>query len=115
MSAANLLLTLGVGLLGLLGYVIASVIGEAAVGTLKDAVFRGQTLTIRRRRNRFFLVTGGVCGVVSAMSALFGLAAATNGAPESADDARWLFAGAGLALMLAVVLMAEWWRRSVKP
>ena len=116
MSLLSFLLTLGAGLLGLLGYAVALVVGGAAFDEVKEVVFRRRSLAVRRQRNRGYLIAGYAVGVACVMLPAFvGIAVATNGRPEGPGDARWFFAVAGIGATVAVVLLAEWWRRSAKP
>jgi hypothetical protein len=116
MSSASLLLVLGLGLVGFIGYVIALAIGEFALDELKDAIFRGRSMAIRRQRQRPFLIAGYVVFIgLALMPAFVGTAVATNGRSDGPQDARWFFAIAGIGLTVAAVLIAEWWRRSAKP
>jgi len=116
MSITGLIISVGAGLGCALAYGIALAVGEAALDELKEAVFRGRPLAIRRQRNRVLLRGGYVVFVaLVCIPALIGLAAATGENPQGPSDARLLFSLAGFSLFVAIIMWFEWWRRSAKP
>jgi len=116
MSITGLIISVSAGLGCALAYGIALAAGEAALDELKEAVFRGQPLAIRRQRNRV-LLRGSYAVFVTlvCVPTLIGIAAATGENPQGHSDARYFFALAGFSLSIAGIMWFEWWRRSAKP
>lgn len=115
MDMNAVLVTAGLAVLGLLGYVLLDVLGQTAVGAAGEAMSRRPSFAVRRRRNRRLMMSGVWAVLLAATSGWLWLAAATSGSEDTADDARLL----GLVTLVLVLagcgLLAAWWRRSGAP
>lgn len=109
------LATVGVALLGLLGYVVLDVVGQLAVDEAADALGRRPSFAARRRRNRGLMKAGLATVLLGATAGWMWLAAATSGYADTADDARVLGQVTAVLTVAGCVLLAVWWRRSGAP
>jgi hypothetical protein len=111
-NTAALVATVGVAVLGFVGYVAVLLVAEWARDEAIEAMFKRPSFAVRRQRHRPLRAAGNISGVLALTAALVCAAAATSGHPEDANDARLLGAIAGVLALAALVLWAEWWRRA---
>lgn len=106
------LLAIGALALSGVGYLVFSLIGDAAADAAKDAALRRPSFAARRSRHRALMNTGIWCAMLSFPAAFMWFATATSGRESDAGIAR-VFAVLTAVLPLAAGgLLTTWWRRA---
>lgn len=109
------IVTVGAVLLSALGWLVLHVVSDLTANEAKEAVLRRPSFAVRRSRHRGLMKSGYACAVLAFLAGFLGLAAATSGFEDDATDARLFTALAVGLAVLAVGLLATWWRRSGRP
>jgi hypothetical protein len=101
---------------GVLLFIVASALGDAALSATLSSVLRRPEWA-RRRANergglRVLLPGAYLCLVIAFVASWLAYVAGTNGYP---DDAWVWGAGGALLVVVAVGLFASWWRLAGRP